>query len=375
MNALTEALSGLEVVLATGPGGVGKTTSSAALAVNAAQRGKRVLVLTIDPARRLADALGVTLDNAPRRVEMPGLESGTGELWALMLDPVRTFDELIERLAPSPAVADRLMNNIVYRQMTRTLAGTLEYTAVEKLYDLRERYDFDLIVVDTPPSKNVLDFIEAPQWLLRFLDERVFRWFLMLEGQDTSSGIGAVLLRRTGRVVRDVLGRVFGEHFVGELSEFMHAIESMTHEFRRRADAIQSLLQNPVTGFLVVATTDPFVMSDAVYLREEIERRGVQFAGFLVNRVYRPTGLVRPEDAADMVRKAVPDDPAVAALAEKLVAEAAAIDARAEADKKRIEQVRTRARWRGLIGTIPREVHEIHDLDALGRLAAAIEPA
>ncbi|MEM6533399.1 MAG: ArsA-related P-loop ATPase [Myxococcota bacterium] len=375
MNAVAEALSGLEVVLATGPGGVGKTTSSAALAVNSAQRGKRVLVLTIDPARRLADALGVTLDNTPRRVEMPGLEGGTGELWALMLDPVRTFDELIERLAPSPVVADRLMNNIIYRQMTRTLAGTLEYTAVEKLYDLRQRYDFDLIVVDTPPSKNVLDFIEAPQWLLRFLDERIFRWFLMLEGQDTSSGIGAVLLRRTGRVVRDVLGRVFGEHFVGELSEFMHAIESMTHEFRRRADAIQALLRDPVTGFLVVATTDPFVMSDAVYLRHEIERRGVRFAGFLVNRVYRPTGLVRPEDAADMVRNAAPDEPGVHALAEKLVAEAAQIDERAEADRTSIEQVRTRARWRGLVGTIPREVHEIHDLDALGRLAAAIEPA
>ncbi len=369
--SIQSALSGLQVVLATGPGGVGKTTSSSALAVNAAQSGKRVLVLTIDPARRLADALGVKLDNTPRRVEMPGL-AGTGELWALMLDPVKTFDDLIERLAPSHEVATRLTENVIYRQMSRALAGTLEYTAVEKLFDLRERFNFDLIVVDTPPSKNVLDFIEAPQWLLRFLDERVFKWFLMLDTQEKGKGITQALLRRTARVVRDVLGKVFGDEFVGDLSEFMHAIEGMTHEFRRRADAIQSLLASEHTGFLVVATTDPFVISDAVYLREEISRRGVNFAGFLVNRVYRPTGLESPQAAATIVREAAPDEPQVGALAEKLVAEAEALDERARKDSDAIEALRKRARWKGFVGTIPREIHEIHDLVALGNLAASI---
>lgn len=369
--SIQSALSGLQVVLATGPGGVGKTTSSSALAVNAAQSGKRVLVLTIDPARRLADALGVKLDNTPRRVEMPNL-TGTGELWALMLDPVKTFDDLVERLAPSHEVATRLTENVVYRQMSRALAGTLEYTAVEKLFDLRERFEFDLIVVDTPPSKNVLDFIEAPQWLSRFLDERVFKWFLMLEDDDKGGGITKVLLRRTAKVVRDVLGRVFGDEFIGDLSEFMHAIEGMTHEFRRRADAIQELLASEQTGFLVVATTDPFVVSDAVYLREEIARRGVRFSGFLVNRVYRPTGLERPEEAASMVLEAAPDEPQVDALAKKLVAEAEALDERARQDTVAIEELRRRARWKGFVGTIPREIHEIHDLEALGRLAASI---
>ncbi|MEM6734331.1 MAG: ArsA-related P-loop ATPase, partial [Myxococcota bacterium] len=278
----------------------------------------------------------------------------------------------IARLAPSPEVAERLMNNVVYRQMSRALAGTLEYTAVEKLFDVRERYDFDLIVVDTPPSKNVLDFIEAPQWLSRFLDERVFKWFLMLEGEDPGTGITRGLLRRAARVVREVLGKVFGTEFVGDLSEFMHAIESMTHEFRRRADSIQALLRSKVSGFLVVATTDPLVLSDAVYLKEEIERRGVQFSGFLVNRVYRATGIESPDAAAEMFRQAAPDDAGVVALAEKLVSEAEALDERAAADAKTIESLRRRARWKGWVGTIPRETHEIHDLEALGQLAASI---
>lgn len=372
MSSVMEQLSGLDVVLATGPGGVGKTTSSAALAVRAAQSGKRVLVLTIDPARRLADALGVELDNAPRRVAMPGLPTH-GELWALMLDPVKTFDELVDRVAPNAEMAGRLKRSIVYRQMTRKLAGTLEYTAVEKLYDVRDRFDFDLVIVDTPPSKNVIDFIEAPQWLIRFLDERVFKWFLMLEGDSTSRGLGAMLLRRTGRLVRDVLGRVFGVDFVLELSEFMRAIEGMTQEFSRRAEAIQGLLNSARTGFLVVATTDPFVTLDAIYLREEIERRGIRFAGFLINRVHRPIGLACPRDAAELVRHANPNDPALGALAQKLVTEAEALQSMARADADAIQQIREHAGWRGLVATLPREVREIHDLLALGRLADAIE--
>ncbi|MEL6338901.1 MAG: ArsA-related P-loop ATPase [Myxococcota bacterium] len=368
LPTIADSTGSLEVLLATGPGGVGKTTSSAALAVHAAHRGRRVLVLTIDPARRLADALGVRLNNSPKRVEMPGME-GTGELWALMLDPTRTFDELIHRLAPTPEIAGRLLNNVVYRQMSRSLAGTLEYTAVEKLYDLRERYDFDLIVVDTPPSKNVLDFIEAPQWLMRFLDERVFKWFLMLEGEGAGGGLARSLLRRTGRVVRDVLGRVFGSEFVGELSDFMHAIESMTQAFHQRAEAIQSLLKSKSTGFLVVATTQPFVVADAVFLREQIEQRGVNFVGFLINRVYRPSGLERPEDAAALILKHRPDE---GELAQKLVEEARMLDKRAADDADAVSRLRQRARWKGWIATIPREVGDIHDLEALRQLATAI---
>lgn len=366
--SIAESFGSFEVLLATGPGGVGKTTSSAALAVDAARRGRRVLVLTIDPARRLADALGVTLDNTPKRVELAGLEC-SGELWALMLDPQATFDELIRRLAPQPAVAERLLNNLIYRQMSGSLAGTLEYTAVEKLYELRERHAFDLIVVDTPPSKSVLDFIHAPQWLLRFLDERVFKWFLMLEGGAESSGFAWGLLRRTGRIVRDVLGRVFGEQFIGELSEFMHAIESMTSEFRRRAEAIQRLLCSDAAGFLVVTTTESIAMADAVYLREQIEAHGIPFVGFIVNRVYRASSSESPKEVERLIMKYRPEE---RALADKIAGELRVLRAWSEHDTQAIAKLRERASWSGPVATFPRRVDAIHDLQALERLATAV---
>ena len=218
MSSFLENISGRRVVLCAGPGGVGKTTTSASLGLAAARAGRKVCVLTIDPARRLADALGVELGNEPRPVDIsPLVDKGIsvkGELHALMLDPQETLHGLIRNNAPNAEVADRVFENVIFQQLSGAMAGTLEYTAIEKLYDLYSNYDFDLIVVDTPPSKNVLDFLEAPEYVARFLEESIFKWFVILDPGQPASSFAAGLVKRTGKLIWDVLGKTLGGDFV-----------------------------------------------------------------------------------------------------------------------------------------------------------------
>ncbi|MBC7792337.1 MAG: ArsA family ATPase [Clostridia bacterium] len=359
-QSLVEHIADRSVVLCVGSGGVGKTTTSAALALAAAETGRKVVVLTIDPARRLADALGVGVDNEPRRVPL----AGRGELSAVMLDPATTFDDLIRRLSPTPARADSLLNNVVYKQISRALAGTLEYTAIEKLYDLRERGGFDLVVVDTPPSKNVLDFIEAPEWLSRFLDERILKWFAVLEGPG-DGGVKQFVMKRTARVVSDILGKIFGGDFVGDLSAFVRDIECMAAELRHRAENVQALLASKNAGFVVVTTPEPQVITDAVFLRNALQKHTLDFLGFVVNRTSEPSGLVSPELSA---RAASDSGHVTRQLAKKLAAAALSMDARVRDETANIAKLRRDARWDGYIGLVPREAAEIHDIDGLRAL-------
>lgn len=361
MTSLLERIADRSVILCVGSGGVGKTTTSAALALAAAESGRKVVILTIDPARRLADALGVGIDNEPRRVPL----EGKGELSAVMLDPATTFDDLIRRLSPTPARADSLMNNVIYQQMSRALSGTLEYTAIEKLYDLREHGGYDLIVVDTPPSKNVLDFIESPEWLSRFLDDRILKWFALLEGHASEAGLKQMVMKRTARVVSDILAKIFGGDFVGDLSGFIGDIEGMAAELRHRAENIQKLLSGGEAGFVVVTSPDPQVMTDAVFLRHALEKRTLDFLGFIVNRTSEPSGLNSPESFA----QAASDSGQISqALAKKLTEACAEMDARAKEESASIAKLRRDTRWDGYIATIPRETDEIHDIAGLRNL-------
>jgi anion-transporting ArsA/GET3 family ATPase len=357
---LLERIADRSVVLCVGGGGVGKTTTSAALALAAAEQGRKVVVLTIDPAKRLADALGVGVGNDARQVQV----AGKGELSAVMLDPATTFDDLIRRLAPTPARADSLMRNVVYKQMSRALSGTLEYTAIEKLYDLRERGGYDLVVVDTPPSKNVLDFIDAPEWISRFLDDRILKWFALLENEE--QGVKGFVMKRTARVVSDILSKIFGGAFVGELSSFIADIESMAAELRRRAEAIRALLESREAGFVVVTTPEPQVMADAVFLRNALEKHALDFLGFVVNRTSEPSGLVSPESSA---RAATDSGHVSKELAKKLAEACEAMDARAKEESTTISKLRRDARWDGYVGKVPREASEIHDVEGLRGIA------
>jgi anion-transporting ArsA/GET3 family ATPase len=381
-----DAIGERQIVLCAGPGGVGKTTSSAAIALAAAQAGKRVLVLTIDPARRLADALGIRLDEAeqstvPKQISAQALRQAglslPGELSAMMLDAARTMDDLVRRLSPTESMAHKLLTNVVYQHISRALAGALEYTAVEKLYDLRTRFHYDLIVVDTPPSKNVLDFIEAPEYLARFLDDKIIKWFALMDPAHDSGGFGAGLLKRTGRFVWEVLSRVFGRAFLTDVVDFVGAMESITGELRRRAEAISALLRSKQALFFIVANTDELVLRDASFLRDEIARRGIPFGGFIINRVHVPTGIKDREGLAAGLNAAFPPgtDLALAErVTERVLEVCAKVDEEAANDLAAVSALRSRSGFGGFIALLPRQTEEINDLPALSRLSSHFLP-
>ena len=371
-----EVLDPFKVVLCAGPGGVGKTTTSATLALSAAISGKKVCVLTIDPARRLADALGLQLDNEPHKVDCSPLEDVgleiKGELWAMMLDPVKTFDGLIRRIAPTPAIAEVVLKNVIYRQMSRALAGTLEYTAVEKLYDLYTASDFDLVIVDTPPSKNVLDFLESPEWISKFMDEKIFKWFVLLDPNAPAAGIKENLVKKTGRVVWEVLDRILGKELTGHFTEFMHSIKTMAAEFRKRGESVAQMLRSSDCSFLVVAAPNELVLRDARFLSNEIQGRGIQFSGFVFNRTRKTIGVEELDQAVAALRKQAGDNPNAESFLKKLQVLVTSNEADAEGDMNLILKLRKDASWEGFLGVLPRQIQEINDLPSLYGLAALL---
>ena len=368
-----DVISEFKVVLCAGPGGVGKTTTSATLALSAAVSGKKVCVLTIDPARRLADALGIRLDNEPHQVDcQPLLSEGLqvrGELWAMMLDPAKTFDGLINRIAPTQKIADSVLNNLIYRQMSRGLAGTIEYTAVEKLYSLYTSSDFDLVIVDTPPSKNVLDFLEAPEWISRFMDEKVFKWFSLLDPKEPATGLKENLVKKTGRVVWEVLDRTLGRELATHFTDFIHSIRSMAGEFRERGDCVAQMLRSEDCSFLIVTAPNEIVLRDARFLCKEIRDRGIQFSGFVVNRASPGAELEALGEAFDSLKKQAGDDPAAAEFFEQLTRLAELKAAQGAEDWRLIRQLRQDTAWDGFLGVLPKQTQEITDLNSLHGLA------
>ncbi len=232
-------LEGRSICICAGSGGVGKTTTSAAIAAGMAARGHKVAVLTIDPAKRLADSLGLDeLGNAERRVdpalfEAAGVEPAGGELWAMMLDAKATFDEVVRRHAPDAETRERILENRIYKQISNALAGSQEYMAMEKLYEIHEEGRYDLLVLDTPPSRNALDFLDAPRRLTQFIEGRSLQLFIR------PTGLGMRVLGRGSSVVFSVLKRVTGLDLIQDLSEFFTAMSGMVGGFRERADQRQ----------------------------------------------------------------------------------------------------------------------------------------
>ncbi|MFD8589784.1 ArsA family ATPase [Streptomyces sp. NPDC059637] len=274
---------GTRIVVCCGSGGVGKTTTAAALGVRAAERGRRVVVLTIDPARRLAQSMGLNeLDNTPRRVE--GVDgSAGGELSAMMLDMKRTFDEVV--LAHTDAARARaILENPFYQALSAGFAGTQEYMAMEKLGQLRARGEWDLIVVDTPPSRSALDFLDAPKRLGSFLDGRFIK---LLMAPAKVGGRGALKFLNAGMsMVTGVLNKVVGTQLLGDVQTFVAAMDTMFGGFRKRADATYRLLQAPGTAFLVVASPERDALREAAYFVERLAADEMPLAGLVLNRVH-----------------------------------------------------------------------------------------
>ena len=281
-----ELLAGKRVCVCGGSGGVGKTTTAAAVALGMAATGLRVAVVTIDPARRLADALGLDeLPNEPRRVDPRHLSAGgvevDGELWAMMLDSKRTFDELIERAAPDQQRAEEIKSNRVYREISGAVSGSQEFTAVAKLYELQRDGDFDLLVLDTPPSRNALDFLEAPGRLTSFLDGSAIRTLIR------PTGLGMRVLGRGASPLLGALRRITGLDLLGDLQTFFGLLGSMTEEFSERAGQVQQMLHADTTAFLLVtAATEPGI-DEAIWFARSLREAELPFAGVIANRVHR----------------------------------------------------------------------------------------
>jgi anion-transporting ArsA/GET3 family ATPase len=280
-----EMLDGKRVCVCAGSGGVGKTTTSAAIALGMAAAGAKVAVVTIDPANRLADALGLqALENEPRRVDPARLATGAlevrGELWAMMLDPKRTFDELIDRIAPDPARAQEIKENRVYREISTAVSGSQELTAIAKLHELDQEGQFDLLVLDTPPSRNALEFLDAPGRLNAFLEGRALKAFLR------PTGIG---IRALGRGALPLLGglkRITGVDLIADLATFFQLLGDMTADFRQRATQVEALLRAPSTAFVLVTSAAREPIDEAIWFAQRLQADGLPFAGVIVNRVH-----------------------------------------------------------------------------------------
>ncbi len=265
------------VVVCCGPGGVGKTTVAAAVALEGAHRGRRSVVVTIDPARRLADALGLeSLSDTPSAIPGPW----PGELWALMLDTKSTFDALVAKYAADSQQAEAILANRFYRNISGALSGTQEYMAMEKLYELHDGGRFDLIVVDTPPTRNALDFVDAARRLTRLLDNRLFRLLMA----PTRASLRAVNL--ASQTLLRPIARVVGADVVTDAITFFQAFEGMEEGFRQRAHRVDALLSDPGTAFLVVATPRPDVVAEAAFFATKLGDAGIGVAALVVNRMH-----------------------------------------------------------------------------------------
>jgi anion-transporting ArsA/GET3 family ATPase len=361
-RTLDEAVRYAHVLVTTGAGGVGKTTTAAALGLAAARAGRRTLVLTIDPARRLAQAMGLDhLGDEPARVPLDALDvrglaeegdpadpagpaadpadpggpaadpadpagpaadpadpggpaaelsgaaadasgpaAGDGELWAMMLDMQTTFDRLIDRNATSPENARAIKSNRIYRTLSSTLSGTQEYMAMERLHELHESGEWDLLVVDTPPTRSALDFLDAPKRMTTFLDGRLLK-LLLKPGLVAGRGIGRVVGAGATAFMR-VAGKVTGMDLLEDLAEFFREFEGMYEGFKQRAEQVLELLRDPDSRFVVVTSPEPPPLREAKFFLERLEQEGLHAAGVVVNRV-RPEVPRDPSDAA--LRRAI----------------------------------------------------------------------
>src|SRR5215510_2765761 len=285
---LVDVLLERRILVCVGSGGVGKTTTAAALALAAARRGKRTLVLTIDPARRLANSLGLrSLGHQVQQVDAQlvrhGAPSDRGELWAMMLDQKQAFDEVVARHARDPAAIQRILANPVYAQISGSLSGAQEYAAMAKLHDFDRTGDWELIVVDTPPTSHALDFLDAPRKLSEAIDSPAIEWFRKLRG---GSGSGWSLVGKTGAFVLKRLAKFVGSQFIDDLGVFFTEFNDILGGFRTRAEETFSLLRQPRVGFVLVASPEPMAVREALFFHERLVAAKMPFVGFVVNKVY-----------------------------------------------------------------------------------------
>ena len=365
------------IIVCCGSGGVGKTTAAAAIGLRAAERGRQVCVLTVDPARRLAQSMGLTsLDNTPRLVEGVSDENG-GSLHAMMLDMKRTFDEIVEAHA-DPARAAQILANPFYQSLSSSFAGTQEYMAMEKLGQLRRSDEWDLIVVDTPPSRSALDFLDAPERLGRFLDGRLIR----VLASPVKAGRPVTRVLNVGfSMMAGALTKLLGAQVLRDAQTFISAFDTMFGGFRERAEATYRLLQAPGTSFLVVAAPEPDALREASYFVERLDEERMPLAGLILNRVHNlPTirlSAARSLAAAETLEGIIPNERGVPAEANDYSVAAAALRLHAEwmnlgEREQRVAGAFTSAHPAVPIAEVPALPVDVHDLAGLRRIGDSL---
>jgi anion-transporting ArsA/GET3 family ATPase len=369
-EAARVAVRDRKLVICVGSGGVGKTTTAATIGLWGAMQGKKVLVLTIDPARRLANSLGLSeFGNAEKRIDLSALpDPVSGQLWAMMLDTQTTFDELIRKMAPDHAHAQRILTNPIYVTMSDTFAGSQEYMAAEKLHDVVTSGRYDLVVLDTPPVKNALDFFEAPGRLSRFFDKRVIDWFLH---PPKKKGLFSSVVSGTSTVIWKLLGYVFGNDFLNDLAEFLQLFKDMYAGFQERHERVLELFHSDATRFITVcAPTEPSV-EVAGFFAEELRRRSYPRAGVVVNQVHLCSD--NPLEAAALLHEDAQElsgdleSRTAASLVARLGAAHGRLRQQAATERPLVEKVRGFAD--GFIVQVPRLENEVHDLHGLSAVA------
>jgi anion-transporting ArsA/GET3 family ATPase len=355
-DGMSALVTGRGVVVCCGTGGVGKTTIAAVIALEAARRGRRTVVVTIDPAKRLADALGLEgLTNDPSLIRV----DGEGQLWAMMLDTKSTFDALVAQYAPDARQAASILENRFYRNIAGALSGTQEYMAMEKLYELHEEGRFDLIVVDTPPSRNALDFLDAPRRLTRFLDNRLFRLLMM----PTRAYLKAVNVA-TQTFLRAV-SRVIGTEVVQDAVAFFQAFEGMEDGFRQRALHVRALLSDPETAFVLVASPRRDAVDEAMFFARKLAESEIRIEALVVNRMHPRFGRGRSE--ADRARAHTLDGTDLG----RLFANLADFRNIADGEEAHVEALVSRVAPAPAV-RVPFLGDDVHDLDGLAQVAGYV---
>jgi anion-transporting ArsA/GET3 family ATPase len=350
-----------QIIICCGSGGVGKTTTAAAIALEAASRGKKVIVLTIDPAKRLATAMGIdALGNVPKEIPLP---KGSGSLFAMMLDTKRTFDRLIERYADSPAARQSILNNQLYQNMSNMIAGSQEYMAMEKLYELHHEGDYDLMVLDTPPTRHALDFLDAPKKMINITENSLLKWFLKpgaFLGRASRAGFG--VLGKGAEKILSVFDRLAGFGFLHELSEMVALIGNLLGGFHDRARSVYELLRKDFVGFLLITGPSSVSIQDSLYFYKRIKEEGLPFLGFVINRVHEPGGMIQEKDLA----------PLSPALREKVMDHLRNYEQLALRDQRAFTLLKKMGGKKALYASVPLFSSDVHDLEGLKNINEAL---
>jgi anion-transporting ArsA/GET3 family ATPase len=362
-RALRAAVRERRILVVGGAGGVGKTTTAAALALQAAIAGRQVLVCTIDPSRRLVTSLGLRqLGDRPRALDLGKVApEAKGTLWAMTLDTQRTFDALVERHAPSEEARRRILGNRFYQQVSAALAGSHEYMAMEKLLELSADERFELIVLDTPPTRHALDFLEAPERLMGFLDTSVLRW--VLRPYFVAGRLTLKVATRTGALALRIADRVLGVQFLQDLSEFFLAFEGMYEGFKERAGRVQALLRDPGSAFVLVAAPASASLEEALFFHERLRDAGMPFVAFIVNRVHPDPASARPARTGEPAK--VDKD-----LKRRLVEVFQDQQALARAERRHVEALSERAH--APVALVAERESDVHDLRGLKEVGEAV---